>query len=85
MFVTSINFRGTFKSSWDLIEVSEQSWYKVLTYELVNPTFKISPLKMHNESDTDKNCAHTATNKSLETKYMSCSIAQTPNTLPTIL
>ena len=42
MFVTSINFRGTFESFWDLTEVSEQSWYKVLTYELVNPTFKLS-------------------------------------------
>jgi len=85
MFVTSISFRGTFKSFCDLTEVDEQSWYKVLTYELVNPTFKISPLKTHNESLTDKNCAHTATNKSLETKYMSCSNAQALNTLPTIL
>jgi len=44
MFVTSISIRRTFKSFWDLTEVSEQSWYKleVLTYELVNPTFKIS-------------------------------------------
>ena len=40
----SISFRVTFKSFWDLTEVSEQSWYKVLTYELVNPTFKISLL-----------------------------------------
>ena len=37
-----ISFRGIFTSFWDLTEVSEQSWYKVLTYELVNPTFKIS-------------------------------------------
>jgi len=42
MFVTLISFGGTFKSFWDLIEVSEQSWYKVFTYESVNPTFKIS-------------------------------------------
>ena len=35
---------GPFKSFWDLTEVSEQSWYKVLTYEIVNPTFKISLL-----------------------------------------
>jgi len=33
MFVTSISFRGTLKSFWYLTEVSEQSWYKVLTYE----------------------------------------------------
>jgi len=46
MFVTSISIRGTFKSFWDLTEVSEQSWYKVLTYELVNPTFKISLLQI---------------------------------------
>jgi len=32
------------KKKWDLTEVSEQSWYKVLTYELVNPTLKISLL-----------------------------------------
>jgi len=46
MFVASTRFRGTFKSFWDLTdsEVSEQSWYIVLTYELVNPTFKISLL-----------------------------------------
>jgi len=44
MFVTPISFRGTFKSFCDLTEVSEQSWYKVLTYELVHPTFKISLL-----------------------------------------
>jgi len=42
MFVKSINFRGTFESFWDLTEVSAQSWYKVRTYHLVNPTFKIS-------------------------------------------
>ena len=36
MFVTSTSFRGTFKSFWDLTEASEQSWYKVLTYELVH-------------------------------------------------
>ena len=42
MFVTSISFGGTSKSFWDLTEVSEQSWYKVLTCELVNQTFKIS-------------------------------------------
>ena len=40
--MTSISFRGTFKSFWDLTEVSAQSWYKVCTYHLVNPTFKIS-------------------------------------------
>jgi len=40
--VASINFRGTYTSFWDLTEVSKQSWYKVLTDELVNPTFKIS-------------------------------------------
>ena len=44
MFVTSISFRGAVKSFWDLTEVSEQSWYKVLTYELVNPTVKTSLL-----------------------------------------
>jgi len=43
-FVTSISIRGTFKSFWDLTEVSEQSRHKVLTYELVNPTLKISLL-----------------------------------------
>ena len=42
MFVTWISFRGTFQSFWDLSEVSAQSWYKVRTYDLVNPTFKIS-------------------------------------------
>jgi len=42
MFVTLMSFRGTFKSFWDLTEVSAQSWYKVCTYHLVNPTFKIS-------------------------------------------
>ena len=42
MSVTSISFRGTFKSFWDLNEVSKQSWYKMLTYEWVNPTFKMS-------------------------------------------
>ena len=46
MFVTTIHFRGTYKSLWDLTEVSEQSWYEVLTYELVIPTFKISLLKL---------------------------------------
>ena len=46
MFVTSISIRGTFKSFWDLTEVSEQSWYKVLTYELVNPTLKVSLLQI---------------------------------------
>jgi len=39
MFVTWIIFRGTFKSFWDLTEVSAQSWYKMRTYHLVNPTF----------------------------------------------
>jgi len=42
MFVTLISFRGTFKSFWDLSEVSEQSWYKVLTDELVNPKISLS-------------------------------------------
>jgi len=46
MFVTSISFRGTFESFWDRTEVSEQSWCKVLTYELVNPTFEISLFKL---------------------------------------
>jgi len=46
MFVTWISFCWTFKSFWDLTEVSEQSWYKVLTDELVNPTFKISLLRV---------------------------------------
>jgi len=36
------NTQPHLKSFWDLTEVSEQSWYKVLTYELVNPTFKKS-------------------------------------------
>jgi len=36
--------RGTFKSFWDLLEVSTQSWCKVRFYELVNPTFIISLL-----------------------------------------
>ena len=40
-----MSFRGTFKSFWDLTEVSAQSWYKVRTYTLVNPTFKISLLQ----------------------------------------
>ena len=40
MFVTSISFRGTFKSFWDLTEVSDQCWYKVLTYELAKPYFQ---------------------------------------------
>jgi len=44
MFVTWISFRGTFQSFWDLTEVSAQSWYKVRTYDLVHPTFKISLL-----------------------------------------
>ena len=44
MFV--ISFHGTFKSFWYLNEVREQSWHKVLTYELVNPTFKISLLRV---------------------------------------
>ena len=44
MFVTSISFRGTLESFWDLTEVRAQSWYKVRSYELVNPTFKISLL-----------------------------------------
>ena len=48
MFVTLISFRGTFKSFWDLTEVSAQSWYTVRTYHLVNPTFKISLLKITN-------------------------------------
>ena len=42
MFVMWINFRWTFQSFWDLTEVSAQSWYKVRTYDLINPTFKIS-------------------------------------------
>ena len=46
MFVKWISFGGTFKSFWHFTEVSEQSWYKVLTYELVNPTFKISLLRV---------------------------------------
>jgi len=50
MFVTSISSRGTFKSLWDLTEVSAQSRYKVRSYELVNPTFKISLL---NKSQCD--------------------------------
>jgi len=29
---------------WDLTEVRAHSWYKVRSYELVNPTFKISLL-----------------------------------------
>jgi len=53
MFVTSISFRGTFKSFWYLAEVSEQSWYKVLTYELVKPTFKISLLRVEFLLKTD--------------------------------
>ena len=44
MFVTWISFRGTFQSFLDLIDVSAQSWYKVRTDDLVNPTFKISLL-----------------------------------------
>ena len=43
--MTSISFRGTFKSFWDLTEVGEQSWYKVLSHKIVYPTFKISLLK----------------------------------------
>ena len=50
MFVTKINFRGTFKSFWNLTEVSAQSWYKVHTYNLVNPTLKISLSKSRNVS-----------------------------------
>jgi len=53
MFVTSI--RWTFKSFWDLTQVSEQSWYKMLTYEFVNPTFKISLMTRtdgHGQTDT---------------------------------
>ena len=42
MFVTLISLCGTFKSFGDLTEVSAQSWYKVRTYNLVNPPFKIS-------------------------------------------
>ena len=42
MFVALISFRGTFNSFWGPFEVSEQSLYKVLTYEIVNPTFKIN-------------------------------------------
>jgi len=34
----------SFRGFWDLTEVCEQSWYKVLTYALVNPTFKTSLL-----------------------------------------
>jgi len=41
MFVTWISFRGTFQSFWDLTEVNVQSWYKVCTYDLVNPFFEI--------------------------------------------
>jgi len=44
MFVTRISFRGTLQSFCDLTEVSAQSWYKVRTYDIVNPTFKISIL-----------------------------------------
>ena len=44
MFVTWISFRGTFQSFLDLTDVSAQSWYKVRTDDLVNPTFKISLL-----------------------------------------
>jgi len=43
--VTLKSFRGTFKSFWDLTEKSALSWYKVRTYHLVNPTFKISLLQ----------------------------------------
>jgi hypothetical protein len=43
--MTLISFRGTFKSFWDLAEVSAQSWYKVRTYHLVKPTFNISLLQ----------------------------------------
>ena len=42
MFVTWISFHGTLKSFWDLTEVSAQSWYKMHTHDLVNPTFNIS-------------------------------------------
>jgi len=42
MFVASISFRGTSGSFWDLTEVSAQSWYRVRSYHLVNPTVKIS-------------------------------------------
>jgi len=45
IFVELISFRATFKSFWDLTEVSAPSEYKVLTYYLVDPTFKISLLK----------------------------------------
>ena len=40
--MTWISFRGTFKSFLGLTEVIEQTRNKVLTYELVNPTFKIT-------------------------------------------
>jgi len=42
LFVTWIKLRGTFQSFWDLTEIGVQSWYKVCTYYLVNPTFNIS-------------------------------------------
>ena len=32
MFMTSISFRGTFQSFWDLAEVSEHTRYIVLKY-----------------------------------------------------
>jgi len=42
MFVTWISFGGNVQSFWDLTEVFSQSWYKVRTCDLINPTFKIS-------------------------------------------
>ena len=54
-FGASKNCYGTFESIWDLTEVSEslESWYTVLTNDLVNPTFKISLLP-----ETVHTCVH---------------------------
>jgi len=45
MFVTLITFRlgpSNLKQNVSSLEVSEHFWYKLLTYHLVSPTFKIS-------------------------------------------
>ena len=84
MFVTNISFSpGTFKSTTKrshsrLKFTREQFWYKLLCYEFVNPTIKISLLQMCGVFYSSFVCISAYANVYFQTTLRECLRARLP-------
>jgi len=88
MFVTTISFSpGTFKSTTKrshsrLKFTREQFWYKLLRYEFVNPTIKISLLRMCSVFYSSFVCISAYANVYFKTTLWECLRAGLPPGFP---